>query len=54
MNRAEMIRFCADVRCEIEGIEDIDDCIGVYDEYNVKTDEFLQREVEFLDDMLGK
>lgn len=54
MNRAEMISFCAEVRCEIEGIEEIDACIGVHDYYSNKTDEFLQREVEFLADMLGK
>lgn len=54
MTRAEMVEFCANARCEIEGIEDIDECIGVHDDYNVKTDEFLRREVDFLEEMLGK
>lgn len=54
MDRAEKIRLCAQMRNELEGIEDPEEMFGVAIDYSKKTDEQLDFELIWLDDMLGK
>lgn len=54
MNRAELIKFCTESRAYLEGIKNAEDIELMREDFAGMTDEELEREADWLDDMLGK
>ena len=52
MDRDELVSFCIKARCEIEGIQTPP--ASLIRETNAMSYEELEREADWLDDMLGK